>query len=351
MDKKYRVCLIGCGRMGATIDDEVKDHPQSELWLPYSHAAGYVAVGSTELVAVSDTVKEKVESIQKRYNVPNGYTDYKEMIIKEKPDIVSIATRPGTHSEMTVFAAEHGVKGIYCEKPLCCSMREADAMLEACVKYNIKFNYGTQRRYTPLYHKIRELTQSGEIGDVQCIIAECGIGSAQWTHTHTSDMIMFLAGDPEINFVQGTVIASESDWEGNRLNSDPGIINGYVNFKNGKHGYIVAGGAYEFEVLGTKGRIRTINNGIKAQLWKTKGQWKLQEEEQFPHVEITSGTVKCIEDIVRAIENDSETQGNIQLACRSQEMIIGFVDSHRKHGTRVSLPLEDRDLYVGRKDW
>ena len=59
MAKTYKVCLIGCGRMGATIDDEVRDRPHSYLWLPYSHAAGYVAVESTELVAVSDVVQEK----------------------------------------------------------------------------------------------------------------------------------------------------------------------------------------------------------------------------------------------------------------------------------------------------
>lgn len=351
MGKTYRVCLVGCGRMGTTIDDEVKDHPHSELWLPYSHAAGYVAVKETELVAVSDTVKEKVESTQKRYNVPNGYTNYREMIEKEKPDIVSIATRPGPHAEVTVFAAEHGVKGIYCEKPLCSSMEEADAMLEACEKHNVKFNYGTQRRYSTLYHKMRELLKAGEIGDVQCVIAECGAGAAQWTHTHTSDMIMFLAGDPEIDFVQGTVSASESDWDGDYLYADPGITSGYVKFKNGVHGYMVAGGNYEFEVVGSKGRIRTLNNGIGAQLWKSQGQWGIVAEVPFPHLEIDSGTVKCIEDMVDAIEKDRETLGNIRLACRSQEMIFGFVESQRQGGKRVSLPLINRKLYVGRKDY
>ena len=171
MGKTYRVCLIGCGRMGATIDDEVKDHPHSNLWLPYSHAAGYKAVKSVDLVAVSDVMPDKVEEIKKRYEVPNGYTDYKEMIVKEKPDILSIATRPATHAEMTVFAAEHGVKGIYCEKPLCCSMKEADIMVETCEKYNVKFNYGTQRRYSNIYHTIRDLIQTDRIGSVQCVIA------------------------------------------------------------------------------------------------------------------------------------------------------------------------------------
>ncbi len=351
MGKTYRVCLIGCGRMGATIDDEVKDRPHSHLWLPYSHAAGYVATESTELVAVSDVVQEKVEAIQKRYDVPGGYTDYREMIEKEQPDIVSIATRPSPHADMTVFAAEHNVKGIYCEKPLCCCMKEADVMVEACEKHNVKFNYGTQRRYANLYRKMREVIETGEIGNLQCIIAQCGTGAAQWSHTHTSDMIMYLAGDPEVEYVQGTVTAKDDDWDGDNLYTDPGIICGHVRFKNGVHGYIVAGGAYEFEVVGSKGRARTLNNGLGASLWKAKGQWNMQEEVPFPDTKIESGTLRCIEDLVDAIENDRETQGGIHLARRSQEIILGIVESHRRGGIRIPLPMENRDMYVGRKDW
>jgi hypothetical protein len=94
-----------------------------------------------------------------------------------------------------------------------------------------------------------------------------------------------------------------------------------------------------------------LNNGIGAQLWKSQGQWNLVAEVPFPHFEINSGTVKCIEDLVDAIENNRETQGNIHLACRSQEMIFGFVESQRQGGKRVNLPLKNRKLYVGRKDW
>ena len=49
MAKRYSACLIGCGRMGATIDDEVRDHPQSFRWIPYSHAAGHTASVHTDL--------------------------------------------------------------------------------------------------------------------------------------------------------------------------------------------------------------------------------------------------------------------------------------------------------------
>ena len=138
--------------------------PQSFRWIPYSHAAGHTASEHIDLIAVSDVLPEKVKVIQERYNVPEGYTDYREMIRKEKPDIVSIATRPATHAEITVFAAENGVKGIYCEKPLCCSMEEADAMLEACEKHGVKFNYGTQRRYMPTLSENAGTNRPGRVG-------------------------------------------------------------------------------------------------------------------------------------------------------------------------------------------
>ena len=351
MSKTYTAALIGCGRMGATIDDEVRDRPNSFLWLPYSHAAGYTGVDRTDLIAVSDVDMEKAETIGERYNASKRYADYREMIEKETPDIVSIATRPATHAEITVFAAEHGVKAIYCEKPLCCSMAEADAMADACGRYNVRFNYGTQRRYMPLYRKFREMTHDGTLGDVDCIIGHCGVGAAQWGHTHTTDMLLFLAGDVEIDYVQGTVVGSEDHWDGDRLNTDPGIASGYIQFANGIHGYIVAGGGFEFEISGRLGKIRSLDNGVLAQWRQVTQPWNMFRETPFPDVPRESGTVNAIHDIVDALDNDRETVGGIHLARRSQEIIFGLIESHRRSGARVELPLTERNLYVGRKDW
>ena len=75
MSTRYTVGLIGCGRMGATIDDEVRDHPHNYLWLPYSHAAGYSAVDRTQLVAVADVEADRAERIRNRYNARAAYTD------------------------------------------------------------------------------------------------------------------------------------------------------------------------------------------------------------------------------------------------------------------------------------
>ena len=66
MPRTYKACLIGCGRMGATIDDEVAGRPDSFIWQPFSHAAAAVACERTDLVAVSDVFEEKAEAIRKR---------------------------------------------------------------------------------------------------------------------------------------------------------------------------------------------------------------------------------------------------------------------------------------------
>lgn len=351
MANRYRTVLIGCGRMGATIDDEVRDHPNSHLWIPYSHAAAAVACERTDLVAVSDVVAEKAESIRDRYGVPVCYTDYREMIDREKPDIACIATRPATHSEMTVFAAENGVRGIYCEKPLCCSMEEADAMVAAVEKNGTKFNYGTQRRYIPVYQKMRELADAGDLGTVQAVIVQQGVTSALWGLTHGSDMMLYLAGDPEIDFVQGTIVCEDADWEDNRLNVDPGVAAGFVRFHSGVLGYTVGGSGTEFELCGSEGKLRTYDNGMTCQYRKAGGVRHMLEEQPFPEVSIESGTVNGLRDIAEALDTGRETLGPVQLARRSQEMVMGFIESHRLGGVRVRLPMKNRGLYVGRPWW
>jgi predicted dehydrogenase len=310
-----------------------------------------VACDRTELISVADAVGEKAEAIRERYQAATCYTDYREMIDRESPDIVCIATRPATHSEMTVYASEHGVKGIYCEKPLCGSMAEADAMVDAVERNGVRFNYGTQRRYVPLYQEIRKRVDSGELGSIDCVIVQQGTSAALWGLTHGSDLMLYLAGDPEVEFVQGTILCEEDDWEGRRLNADPGIAAGYVRFANGIHGYFTAGRGAEFEVCGAEGKIRTFDNGLSWRLRKQSRGGQAMEDASIPDIPLESGTVSGILDIAEAIDSGRETRGPVQLARRSQEMLMAIIESHRLGGIRIPLPMASRDLYVGREGW
>ena len=97
---------------------------------PYSHAGTSQACARTRLVAAAEIVADKLSAFRERWQIPRGYRDYRELIEQERPEIISVTTRPGSHQDIVSFAAEHGVKGIWCEKPLCCSMAEADAMVD-----------------------------------------------------------------------------------------------------------------------------------------------------------------------------------------------------------------------------
>src|SRR5512137_2996313 len=117
---RYKAVIIGAGRMAGTIDDECTRY--EAVTLPYSHAAGYAEVDEVELRAFADLDMDKVRALRQRYGVPHGYRDYREMIVHEQPDIVSVTTPATHHCEAVLFAAEHGARAIYCEKALCCSL-------------------------------------------------------------------------------------------------------------------------------------------------------------------------------------------------------------------------------------
>jgi predicted dehydrogenase len=243
------------------------------------------------------------------------------------------------------------VPAIYCEKPLCCSMAEADRMAAACERHGVRFNYGTQRRFNPVYRRLRRAIDEGAVGKPQAIIGHCGVGAALWGHTHAADMLLFLAGDGEIEFVQGAVNCRDDQWDGDRLTVDPGIALGYARFRNGVHAYLVAAAGYEFEISGTEGTLRTLNDGLGIQWRRAKEPWRLLEEEPFPEVQRESGTVGGIRELVAALDTGGDTTGGIQLARRSMEMVLGFVASQRRGGAQVPLPLADRSLAVRPDGW
>jgi len=146
--KKYRVAIIGLGRMASTIDDEVRDY--SAIALPYSIAASCQEIDRIELVAGADILPEKREAFRERWGVSDLYDDYLEMIAQEKPDLVAICTRGELHAEMAVRTAEAGVPMIYLEKAMACSMKEADMVLDACQRNKTLLNTGVLRRLSTM---------------------------------------------------------------------------------------------------------------------------------------------------------------------------------------------------------
>ncbi len=80
---KFKVGIIGCGSMASYIDDQVHEPHRGGLVKPYAHAAGFANVDQTQMVAACNHTEPKLRAFQEKWNVPRGYTDYRDLIDKE----------------------------------------------------------------------------------------------------------------------------------------------------------------------------------------------------------------------------------------------------------------------------
>lgn len=337
--------IVGAGRMGGTIDDEMGDYPR--FVLPYSHAAAYAAIPEVEIVAFADTDEAKCEALQERYGVPRGYRDYREMIEAERPDIVSVTTPGTTHAEITIFAAEHGARGIYCEKAFACSLEEADAMVEAVERNDVKFNMGTLRRWNAGTNAAMDIIRSGRIGGVQAVVT-WSVGSLLHSASHFIDLLLYFADDAPVEWMQGTVLNPDFDPAAERSEVDLNAV-GIVRFASGVFGHLLNTSRWaQFEVICSGGVLRTRNDCDDWQLLvgekgKRRSEWS---DEPFPEYRRESSAVRLVRDLVGAIQTDGETQQGVRAAAASAEIAFGLVQSHRQEGARVGVPVPDRGYWM-----
>jgi predicted dehydrogenase len=103
------------------------------------------------------------ETIQREYGVARRYTDYREMLEREKPDFVDIITPPNTHLEMSRIAAELGIH-IVCQKPLAPTFAEAEQIVADTQHAGVRFMVHENFRFQPWHREIKRLLAAGTIG-------------------------------------------------------------------------------------------------------------------------------------------------------------------------------------------
>ncbi len=335
----YRVAIVGLGRMGSTIDNEL---PAGSP--PYSVAAACAASDRLEVVAGADIDSAKRQAFGERWGVTALYDDYLEMIRQEQPDVVAICTRGVLHAEMSIGVANAGVKLIFCEKAIACSLQEADAVLAAVQGQNALYNTGVLRRFDPTYHQARALIEAGEIGEVRSAV-HFAASNLLHGHIHSLDTLSFLLGDPKVESVWGELVPSTTVIENNHIDKDPNAIY-QVRFANGIEATSVPAGTWEFEIIGTSGSVRILNNGQGILLRKTEGErGRVFVESPVPDLPKSSATQACLEDLINAHEQGRPTLGNIEVTHHLTEVCFAVAESHRQ-GKRVALPLENRSMYI-----
>ncbi len=363
MPATYRVGIIGTGRSGGLIEDEL---PVGDRRKPYGHYSAYEAIAETEVVAVANRGAERLRRFSERFGVTNTYLDYREMIDNEQLDIVSITTPALTRAEPLIYAAEHGVRGIYSEKGLCASLEEADRIHDACTANGVAFNWGAMRRHDPIYLAMRDAIAAGEIGTPQFAIVY-GYTDLIKHHPHTLDTASLLLGDPKPVWVEGRMIDPGDPFdptprkppptydpkghryvaaEGQEL-GDPMVGFFRVGYESGAEGYFVPrrGGQWDIEVHGDKGRAAVWDNGLHATVRRTGRDYSDAREHLIRAIG-ESPAVLTIRNIIRELETGQRTSGNIDVTMQTVEAQFGIAHSHFNGGARVTLPVADRTLYV-----
>ena len=335
----YKAVLIGCSRMGAFIDNEVPSNMR-----PYSHAAGYEACERTDLIACSDLRVDVMEQVGERYGIPadKQYTDYRAMLAREAPDIVSVATQPEHRAEIVMAAAKAGARAIYAEKAFSASLAEADRMVEACQRHNVVLNMGTNRRFYPGYDQMKAVIDSGEIGALQTLIIHQTSALFNGA-SHSFDLLQRLNSDAPAAWVQAHLPNGDEIIDGNILREDP-VGHGIIQFANGVVAYALnSGRGMEVEAVCEKGVVTALGNDKEWQLRAPavrdhRGRNVLGLVE-FPSFEHRASTLCLIEDLVHSLDTGEPPRGGAALARANTELIFAFVESHQRGGARVTLPL------------
>ena len=95
------------------------------------HAAALAMVPEADIVAVASPSPGKAKQFAKERNIPKSFQNYRDLLAVEEIDMISLCLPNDLHAQVTIDAAGAG-KHVLCEKPLCCTLTEADQMIAAC---------------------------------------------------------------------------------------------------------------------------------------------------------------------------------------------------------------------------
>ena len=191
-----RVGIIGLGYWGPNLLRNFSQHPNANVY------------------GICDIDASKVDKVSAKYKgISFTTTDYKELL-KKNIDLVAIATPPETHHEIAKEALIAG-KHILVEKPFTRTTREAEELIELAEKKNLKIFVDHTFVFHPVVRKIKEIIDSGELGEVYYFDSErinlgllqTGVNVIWDLAVHDFSIICYLF--PDINFVKINAFGSK----------------------------------------------------------------------------------------------------------------------------------------------
>lgn len=341
-----RAGVIGCGRIGCGFDDD----PQRQY--ASTHARAYLRTEGIELVALCDTDEKKLERYGTKFGVLGRYVDCREMLEREHLDVVSICTLSSGHLEIARVAAEAGIRGIFCEKPIAESLSAADEMIRLCAEHNVTLLIGHQRRFDAMHQRLAAFVRDGGLGRVQQATCYYTAGMAN-TGTHLFDLLRLYLGDACWVFGRPSANASANA-------ADPNI-DGWIGFANGTVVAIQALDAaaytiFEITLLGTERRLRLGSHGSRVESEEARPSERFSGYRELfpaaPPVESKSSQellmcgvthlVDCMERKAKPVSSGEDGRAALEIVCALSQ-------SAMECGKRIEVPLASPSVTVQSK--
>lgn len=322
-----------------------------------------------EVLAVADPVDEGRAKAKARSKAPRDYKDYREMIAKEKPNLVAICPRSlGERLDMFSAAANAGAH-IVMEKPFAKDLRDADAMVALAEKNRIKVQVGHTARPTPFTLRVKKLLDEGHIGVLMEMRARgkedkrAGGEDMMVLGTHLFDLMRYFAGDPLWATGHVTQKGRDITKADARQATEPlGAIAGdeiaaTYYFKNNVHGYFASrpsdattGDRFGITLHGSKGSIFVPTtsvpggppNVLLSRSWAS-GEWKqVPRAQEDPSDHRGSANTMMVADLLDAVSAGREPVCNHRDGRWAIEMTLAVYESHLRGGARVAFPMANR---------
>ena len=143
--------IVGAGRIGRV-------HAQSIQQ----------AISGSSVVAITDVIKKSAEAAAAEFGIPKVYDSFEELVKDPEVEAVLVCSSTDTHATVAIAAA-NAKKHVFCEKPVDLSVEKILAVKEAVNKNGVKLQVGFNRRFDHNFSRIKELSDSGELGKIEMI--------------------------------------------------------------------------------------------------------------------------------------------------------------------------------------
>jgi predicted dehydrogenase len=328
--KQHRAAIIGCGNIGCGLD-------RFNPGFPSTHRSAFLAHPRVTLVGLCDRDRALAESYAHEENC-TAYDNILRMMRSVAPDIVSICTPDDTHlSVLKIVAGFPTVRGIWLEKPMAITLREARDMIATCKKKNIKLLVNHQRRYDRFYLTVQKRLPA-LVGNIQHVVCYYS-GGIVTAGSHLIDLFDMYFG--EVAVVSATHGASRD------------LMYATIIYRNGVRVHMLpCDTSYftiaEISVLGSIAKLETINKPFGEYDYR---YYRLEKSSIVPARFIANRQARPIpdkmardfftraaQDLVSAIDQDRDAQSSGTVGIRSLEVLSMLQHSACQGGTRVTRP-------------